>query len=156
MLAATDCVPSTFALNTVPDKSRPTPEQSRVTPANSPLSISPTPSKDNESLTKEKKVAVKFLNALELDCLIIKERDLFNEQINKILKPNKRSAATLVKVCKHLINIVQSKKVRIGIFKDAIEWAKVAQNSTVDNKIGLFVKKIKDETGFNSSGRLLK
>ena len=93
---------------------------------------------------------------LELDCLINQERKAFIEGITQALKPGARSAPTLAKVTKFLVEQVQGGQTDVGVFARAVEWAEAASRTTVKNKIGLFVAKVKEQTGFNSEGQLLK
>jgi len=92
---------------------------------------------------------------LALDLRISAEKKLFMREIEKIFRLNQREGVTFARITKHLVDIVQEGKKDIGVFKDAIEWARQAKASTARNQKGLFVAKIKEATGFTKQEKLL-
>lgn len=93
---------------------------------------------------------------LELDLQIADAKKLFMEQLSLIFHPTRREATTFANITKYLVNQCQGGKLPVSIFKDAIEWAKEAKASTVTNKKGLFVAKVKKQTGFRKQAMVLK
>ena len=79
----------------------------------------------------------------------------FMKKIYDIFRPNQREATTFARITKHLVNLCITGKQDPGIFTDAVEWAMTAKASSAKNKKALFVKKIKDKTGFKSQKKLL-
>lgn len=93
---------------------------------------------------------------LELDLEINEKRLLFMSEIERILKPDRRSATTFVSIMKYLIEECQCRRLKPSIFTDAIRWAKeAAESRTARNPAGLFVSKIKSKTGFKKQKLLL-
>ena len=62
---------------------------------------------------------------------------------------------TFANIAKHLVEQCQAGMLPVSIFGDAIGWAKQAKASTAANKKGLFVAKIKQETGFKAQSKML-
>lgn len=93
---------------------------------------------------------------LKLDLHISQERKFFMEQLSLIFHPTRREATTFANITKYLVNQCQTLKLPVSIFKDAINWAKEAKASTVANKKGLFVAKVKKQTGFRKQSMVLK
>ncbi len=93
--------------------------------------------------------------ALRLDLKIAEKRKFFTEELNDIFHPTQAEAVTFGRITRHLVKLVQASK-DISIFNDALEWARAAKASDVANKKGLFVEKIKQETGFKGQRQLLQ
>ncbi len=92
---------------------------------------------------------------LELDRQIVAQRDLLTKELQRLFHPGPWSARTLAKVVLYFVNSAQQDPQKICWFKDAIEWARIAAASSLSNKAGLFVKKVKVETGFSKEKYLL-
>ncbi len=93
---------------------------------------------------------------LGLDLLIADQKKFFMEQIQRIFWCTRgREAVTFANITRHMVEQVQEGKLEIGIFKDAIEWARIASASTARSKKAVFVAKIKKETGFRAQEKLL-
>ena len=93
---------------------------------------------------------------LELDLEIAEKAKFFCEEISRIFYTTQGEARTFAKIAAHLVALVQTGKATISIFTDALEWARSAKASRVRNKKGLFVAKVKQETGFKGQRRLLR
>jgi hypothetical protein len=93
---------------------------------------------------------------LELDLKIADQKKLLAEQLEKIFNPSKGELVTFARIIRHITAIVQNDFAKIHLFKDAIEWAQSAKASNAANKKGLFVAKVKQETGFSKSKLLLQ
>ena len=87
--------------------------------------------------------------------LLKTQRDFYFKEINKIWILNKNEAVTFARVVKHLEAECIAGRQEIGIFKDAIEWAKQARYSTARNKKGLYIQMVKTKTGFEGQGKIL-
>ena len=93
---------------------------------------------------------------LDLDLLIAEQKNLFMRQIVNIYPYlTRREANTFANITRYLVEQVQQCKLEIGIFKDAIEWARIAAASTAKSTKAVFVAKIKKETGFKAQEKLL-
>jgi len=112
----------------------------------------PIPIKDTDNLSTVVKNSEEML---ALDLQIVREREFFTQQIGQIFHPTKREATTFALITRHLVRLAQQDEKNIGLFKDAVEWARQAKASTVKNPKGLFVAKIKKETGFRPQKKLL-
>jgi hypothetical protein len=80
---------------------------------------------------------------------------LFGEEIDGIFHNISRDeATTFLRIAQHL-----SEEVILGapieIFDEAIGWAKKAMDGNARSPKGLFVSKVKEQTGFRGRGRLL-
>jgi len=116
----------------------------------------PIPKNINITNNTNNKIVKNSLNEkLALDLAITDARNLFTREIQKIFSLSKGEAYTFAKLTIHLVNLCRSQDRDIGIFKDAIEWARQAKASSARNQKGLFVSKIKRETGFKKQERLL-
>ena len=115
----------------------------------------PIPDKLKDKLTNPNPLK-KSSEILELDLKIAQEKKFLIFQLESIFHPNERERRTFARVISHLVNKCQKGEMHIAIFKDAIEWAKQAKASNAVNKKGLFIAKIKEETGFRKQDRLLK
>ena len=117
----------------------------------------PKTNKLTDKLTNQLACGSQSLNVvLELDSQIAEKSKLLTEQITLCLKPNRKELITFARIVAHLIGRCQAKQLPVSIFTDAIEWAKQASQSTAINKKGLFVAKIKQETGFKAQSNLLR
>ena len=96
------------------------------------------------------------LGISELDLRLVEAKKFFMGEIGKIFRPNQRESITFARITKHLVNLVQAGERDLGIFKDAIEWARQAKASTARSKKALFVAAVKKKTGFKRQERLLK
>jgi len=92
---------------------------------------------------------------LELDREIAAKSRLLAEAISTKLRPTQRERATFARVIEYLIRQCQTEKLKPSIFAEAVEWVEQAVMSTATNKKGLFVAKIKEQTGFRAQSRLL-
>jgi len=92
---------------------------------------------------------------LGLDLRIAEGKKFFMEQIALIFHLSKREQVTFAKITKYLVDQCQAGVLQVSIFHDAIEWARQARSSNAANKKGLFVAKIKEETGFHSQNKML-
>jgi hypothetical protein len=103
-----------------------------------------------------KEVAISAQKILELDLLITQGKNFLMEQLAEILHPNSREAKTFAYIVRYMVQECQAGRLPVSIFKDAVEWARQARASTATNKKGLFVAKIKQETGFRAQKQILK
>ncbi len=117
-----------------------------------PISI-PNSISDSSSATPIGVCAKNLL--LDFDLGIAEKRAEFCRKINEIFRPNKREATTFANIALHLATQVQDGKADLDVFDRAIDWARKARKSRVANKKGLFVAKIKEETGFKAQKKLL-
>ena len=109
-------------------------------PANNPL-ITINSIQSNNCIDKSiKEVA-------ELDCLIVEQRNLFVEQIEKLLRPRGKEVETFAKLTRWMVHIVQTGEADVNIFKRGVEIAKVAKVEGKRPK-AYFVHLMKQETGF--------
>lgn len=99
---------------------------------------------------------------LELDLQIKKDLNFFIEQVIGTEQVpgifqffTARETQTFKRIVAYLVEQCQVGKLPGSIFRDAVEWARTAKSSTAANKKGLFVAKIKQETGFNKQKKLL-
>lgn len=93
---------------------------------------------------------------LALDKEIAEKSKLLGEAICLKLRPIGRERTTFARIIKYLIHQCQTEKLRPSIFTQAIGWAEQARMSTAANKKGLFVAKIKEQTGFKAQTYLLE
>ena len=101
-----------------------------------------------------KKISLK--DKLALDLKLSKERKLFVETLNKILPPGTPGETmTFKNITDHLVGLVEAGSWNYSLFDEALAWAKHARHSNSVNKKGLFVAKVKKETGFKGQGKLL-
>ena len=118
-----------------------------------------TPETETETKPKtegEKETKQQIVNSNPQFLELLKtQRNFYFKEINKIWVLNKNEAVTFARVVKHLEAECIAGRQEIGIFKDAIEWAKQARYSTAKNKKGLYIKKIKTETGFEGQGKII-
>ncbi len=105
---------------------------------------------------KNKGVEISTQKKLDLDLLIAQEKNFLMKQLADILHPNSREAKTFAHIVKFLVEECQAYRQPVSIFKDTIEWARQARASNAVNKKGLFVAKIKQETGFKAQKQILK
>ena len=119
----------------------------------------PIPNPITNGLTDETTKETGLISAekkLELDLKIAEERKVFTEQVSAIFRRfTGREKQTFARITMHLVEQCQANRLPVTIFRKAVEWAKTAQDSTAGNKKGLFVAKIKQETGFNRVKKLL-
>lgn len=93
---------------------------------------------------------------LALDLKIVEERKFFTTEISRIFRHfSKGEKVTFGRITKYLVGEVQAGRQEIGVFKDAVEWARWAMASEATNKKGLFVAKIQKETGFKKQEKIL-
>jgi hypothetical protein len=104
--------------------------------------------------TKPKEISIQ--ERLDLDLLIAREKKFLIQQLTSLLHPNKREATTFARIVSHLVYECQAGRLPVSVFKDAVEWARQAKASTASNKKGLFVAKVKQETGFKAQKQILK
>lgn len=93
---------------------------------------------------------------LELQKIIQKEAMLWSDAIEKLWVLNKNELKTFTNVRLHLMEKAKSEPKIHEFFERTIAWAKQAHGSQVENTKGLFIKKLKEETGFQGNGKLLK
>lgn len=93
---------------------------------------------------------------LALDEEIAKKSRLLAEAISAKLRPAQKERVTFARVIEFLIRQCQAEKLRPSIFTEAIKWVEQAAISSATNKKGLFVAKIKEQTGFKAQSRLLQ
>ena len=115
----------------------------------------PIPKPDSKP-NKNKGVVDHAEDVLELDLQIAAQKKLFMREIDQTLRPHGKEITTFAKITKWLVLKCQRRELPVSIFKDAIEWARQAVLSTVANKKGLFVAKVKKETGYSKEKNLLK
>ncbi len=111
--------------------------------------------KPNSKPDKNKGIVNISENILELDLKIAEQKKLFMREIEQALRPRGKEVNTFAKITKWLVMKCQRRELQVSIFKDAIEWARQAALSTVTNKKGLFVAKVKEETGYRPEKHLL-
>ena len=116
----------------------------------------PIPNPIPNELTDKPTVVKSSREILELDLKIAEQRKFFLKQIQQILPArNTREAQTFARITQHLVRLAQD-GTGPCIFKDAIEWAKSAAARPPQYRRGLFVAKVKQETGFAKQKMLLK
>lgn len=101
-------------------------------------------------------VEISAQEILDLDLIIAGEKNFFMGRIEEILRPSRREARTFANITRYLVEQCQRGSLKPSIFKDAVEWAMQASSSYAANQKGLFVAKVKQETGFMSQKRLLR
>lgn len=109
---------------------------------------------DYTETTKPKEISSQ--QRLDLDLLIAQAKNSLIQQLTSLLHPNEREATTFAHIVNHLVYECQAGRLPVSVFKDAVEWARRAKASTAKNKKGLFVQKVKVETGFTAQTKLLK
>jgi len=122
----------------------------------------PIPDSYTDKLTKSDELKISPKERLELDLQIAKEMKFFVERVMGTERNpgifryfNKQEAQTFKRITIYLTEQCQAGKLPVSIFKDAVEWAMVAKSSMVPNKKGLFVAKVKEQTGFKKQKKLL-
>ena len=116
---------------------------------------SPYPKPTDESPDKQQ-LGISSEKTLDLDLQIANARNFFCEQIERIFHLTTREKKTFTNIAKYLVQQCQEGKLQPAIFKDAVEWARIAKASNATNKKGLFVAKLKEQTGYKSTKKLLK
>ena len=113
--------------------------------------------KEYTEITRKEIIEKSSSEILDLDLLIAKEKKFFMEQLPKIFRYiNEEEAATFANITMHMVERVQSGKLEVGIFKDAVEWAREAAAANwAKSKKAVFVSKIIKETGFKKQEKLL-
>jgi hypothetical protein len=114
----------------------------------------PNPKPDNKP-DKNSGVVDSAEDILRLDLEIAEQRKFLMEKIEQYLHPGPRSARTLARIVKYFVNSAQKDPPKIAWFKEAVEWARTASMSNATNKIGLFVAKVKQATGYKAQSNLL-
>lgn len=114
----------------------------------------PIPKPDNKP-DKNSGVVDSAEDILRLDFEIAEQRKFLMEEIEQYLHPGLRSARTLARIVKYFVNSAQGDPPKIAWFKEAVEWARTASMSNATNKIGLFVAKVKQATGYKAQSNLL-
>lgn len=112
--------------------------------------------KYNEKYKENNSIVESAENILGLDLQIANARNFFCRQIEKIFYLTVREKRTFAGITKHIIQQCQNGKLEPAIFNDAVEWARQAKASNVANKKGLFVAKVKEQTGYRGAKKLLK
>ena len=106
-------------------------------------------------INKTKKVEISVQERLGLDLQLVQDKKFLIEQVALILHPNSRETRTFASIIKYLVHECQAGRLPTSIFKDVVEWAKQAKSSNARNKKGLFVAKVKQETGFRAQKQIL-
>ncbi len=104
---------------------------------------------------KTKEVEISVQERLGLDLQLVQDKKFLIEQIALILHPNSRETRTFACIIKYLVHECQADRLPTSIFKDVVEWARQAKSSNARNKKGLFVAKVKQETGFRAQKQIL-
>lgn len=116
----------------------------------------PNPSTTDElQINKPNQVLLTSQERLALDLQIAEGMKFFTNQLSKIFRLNKVEARTFAGITKYLVEECQACRLKPAVFKDAVEWARQAKRSNAQNPKGLFVAKIKQETGFKKQVSLL-
>ena len=92
---------------------------------------------------------------LDWDMQVGRKATKLLQELNSIFRPGVRSARTFAKAVRFMAERAQQDPSKIHWLTDAIEWARKAKASSANNRPGLFMAKVKKETGFNTKGRLL-
>jgi len=95
-------------------------------------------------------------NLLDLDLEIARRRNKLASTIDQLLHPHGIEKQTFKHILSYLVQQVQTGRAELDIFDKVSQWAEQAAFSNVSNKKGLFVEKVKQETGFQGQKRLLK
>ncbi len=96
-----------------------------------------------------------FDNSLGLG--IEKARKDFFEELRKIFPDSNRGeATTFARMAIHFDAMIHSGKLGVGVYAEAVGWAKSAKQSTAVNRRGLFVAMVKERTGYKGRGKLLE
>lgn len=121
---------------------------------------SPTPSTSTSNSTPTSTIEIDKKEALGKERLgLNKEVKIravkFGEELDRIF-PNisRDEATTFLRVAQHLTEEVIL-GVGLEIFDEAVVWAKQAMSGNARNPKGLFVAKVKEQTGFTGRGMLL-
>lgn len=94
---------------------------------------------------------------LDLDLQIAEQKKFLAVHLQKYFHYfTKGEKRTFGRIINHLVMLTQQNPEKLHLFKDAVEWARQAKVSNAANKKGLFVAKIKQETGFAAQGRMLR
>lgn len=80
----------------------------------------------------------------------------FGLEMSEIFRLNEKEAYTFARIGQHLCNRVEAGSLPVTIFDAVVGWAKEAKNSRAHNQKGLFVAKVKQETGFKGQDRLMR
>ena len=98
---------------------------------------------EQEGLELEKKIntgALRFVQGLE----------------QKFANLSKDERTTFCRIAQYLSDLVRRSQVGLEVFDKALGWAEDATTRGAQNPKGLFVAKVKDETGFRGRGLMLK
>lgn len=147
----------------VPDEYRTTPPKAKSSQVkSSPSSSKVKLSKAKPSLSKEKPKVGIDKNSLEKGGLEL-EKEIkttglrFIEGLEQTFASiSKDEATTFSRIAVYLSDLVRRSQVGIEIFGKALEWAEDATTRGAKNPKGLFVAKVKQETGFRGRGKLLE
>jgi hypothetical protein len=99
---------------------------------------------------------------LELDLKIAEQKQFLAKQVigdgkqRGIFHFDGKEITTFSRAFTFMAEQCQAGKLHISIFKDAVEWARSARASNANNKKGLFMAKLKEQTGYKPAGRLLR
>jgi hypothetical protein len=111
---------------------------------------------NNRTDIKTKGVEISPEEVLELDLIITQGKNFLAKQFTEILHPNGREVKTFARIIAYLVQECQACRLPVSIFKDAAGWARQVRASSATNPKGLFVAKIKQETGFRAQKQILK
>jgi len=118
-----------------------------------------TKTKEEEDKKKETKTNIGSCLSSEeflaLDLRIGKARNRFMTELQKVFVLVGQEPTTFARVTKHLVSLVQEDEWDISIFDQVLTWAKQCKASGADNPKGLFVDKVKEETGFSKQSPIL-
>lgn len=116
----------------------------------------PIPNTKTNTLTDIKKIkSERSQKILELDLKIAKGRNHLCNEIDNIFYLNAREKNTFARAIAHIVKRCQVGELDISIFYKAVDWAKIAANTNSGKEKGLFIAKIKKETGFTAQKLLL-
>lgn len=113
------------------------------------------PNENNNVVNPSENYGLELERKLALDSQIAERKKFLMEKIERYLHPGPRSAHTLARIVKYFVDSAQRDPSKIAWFKEAVEWARTASMSSVTNKIGLFVAKVKQATGYRAQSNLL-
>lgn len=108
----------------------------------------------NTNIGSSTKDDVGVVVSSDFDLVVEEKCKWFCREIAKIFNPTQREAVTFARVATHIKRSCV-KPYDIEIFTKALVWAKKAKASTARNKIGLWMAKVKKETGFKGTTKLL-
>jgi len=116
------------------------------------ITTNPNPS-NTDKLTQIQNQAKNSPGLLDLDLKTVKD---FRDKVTELLPPRtKPEAVTFGRALAHIVGLVKTRSLEVSIFRDVIKWAEDAAKADVTNQRGLFIKKIKKETGFKKTTMLL-